>query len=78
MDTSVNYGGGQYQIVSEGHIIINDYHEMTEIGKSEHQEKFDDQLLFAFNGIMYYSYTKDKLVFRGEQDKKIVFERIKR
>ena len=74
MATSVNYAGGEYQIASEGHIIISHYGEETEIGNTlEYQKNFDEQLLSVFGGAMSYSYTKNKLIFRGEENKEIVF-----
>jgi len=78
MNTSVNYAGGKYQIVSDGHITISEYQEWTEVGNSlVHQRNFDEQLLSAFNGIMSYSCTKNKLIFRGEENKEIVFTKQK-
>lgn len=76
MNTSINYAGGNYQIVSEGHIIIGHYGEwsLAYEGK-EYLRDFNEQLLSAFNGTMTYSYTKNKLTFRGGQDKKVVFEK---
>ncbi|MCL2327050.1 MAG: META domain-containing protein [Bacteroidetes bacterium] len=77
MNTSVNYGGGEYQIISEGNIIINSG-EWTMVGNTnEFQRNFDEQLLLLFNGAMTYSYTKNKLIFRGEQNREVVFERRK-
>ena len=67
--TSVNEAGGSYQIVAERHIIIN-YGEWTEIGGGSN---FDKQLLSVFNGTMSYSYTGNKLIFKGEENKEIVF-----
>jgi len=77
MNTSVNYAGGKYQIVSEGHIVISHYGEWTEVAASSHQRNFDEQLVLAFNGTMTYSYTKNKLIFRGEQNREVVFEKRK-
>ena len=72
--TRVNYAHGKYQIVSKGNIIISDYHEGTEVyNLLEHQRNFDEQLVSVFNGTMSYSYSKNKLIFRGEQKKEIVF-----
>ena len=74
MHTSVNYAGGNYQIVSERHIIISHYGEWTEVYNSlEHQRNFDEQLVSIFNGKMSYSYKKNKLIFRNEQNQEIVF-----
>jgi len=76
LNTSVNYAGGSFQITSEGQIIIN-YGEWTEVGNAiEHQKKFDEQLLFVFNGVLTYTHTKDKLTFRGEENKEIVFVKV--
>ena len=78
LNTSVNYAGGSYQIVSEGHIVIN-YGEETKVYNAlEHQRNFDEQLVSAFNGVMSYSYTKNKLIFRGEENTEIVFVKHKR
>ena len=78
LNTSINDAGGKYQIISEGHIIINNYSEWSSMGSTPtRQRKFDEQLLFAFNGAMSYSYTKNKLIFRGEQNKEVVFTKQK-
>ena len=71
MNTSVNYAGGKYQIVSDDDIVITDYHEWTEVAGS--YGNFDNQLISVFNGEMSYSYTKNKLIFRGDKNKEIVF-----
>ena len=74
MNTSVNYAGGKYRIVSDGYITILDYQEWTEVGNSiVHQRNFDKQLLSVFNGAKSYSYTMNKLIIRGEKNKEIVF-----
>ncbi len=75
LPTSVNAAGGKYKIVSDdGNIIINEYHEWTKVGTIlEDQQKFNDQLLSVFNGVMSYSYTGNKLILKGEQNKEIVF-----
>jgi hypothetical protein len=68
MATSVNYAGGKYQIVSEGSIIIEDYHEGTKVYNALDQVRdFDDRLLSAFNGVTSYSCSGDKLSFRGDK-----------
>ena len=77
MNTSVNYAGGSYQIVSEGHIVIN-YGEGTMVGASGYQKEFNEQLVSVFNGVMSYSYTKNKLIFRGEKNKEAVFVKQKK
>ena len=76
LTTSVNYGGGEYQIVSEGNIIIN-HGDRTMVGSANEHMNFEKQLLLGFNGEMTYSYTKNKLIFRGEQNREVVFERRK-
>jgi len=74
LNTSINYAEGKYQIVSKGHIVINNYSERSLVyGAPTRQRKFDEQLLSAFNGVMTYSYTKNKLIFRGDKNKEIVF-----
>lgn len=74
MNTSVNYAGGNCQIVLEGHIIVSGYGEGTMMFNAlEHQRNFDEQLVSTFNGVMSYSYTKSRLIFRGEGNKEIVF-----
>ena len=72
--TSVNQGGGGYKIVSEGHIVIDDYRDWTLVYNGlDYQRNFDEQLQSTFNGAMTYSYTKNKLVFRGDKNKEVVF-----
>ena len=79
MNTSVNYAGGNYQIVSDGRILISDYYEGTKVYNTlERQRNFDEQLVSAFNGVMLYSYTQNKLIFRGEEGNEVVFQRIGR
>lgn len=74
LSTSVNEAGGKYQIFSDERILINEYQEWTEVGNTlEHQRNFDEQLLYVFNGVMSYSCTKSKLIFRGEGNKEIAF-----
>ena len=74
LNTSVNQGYGKYQIVSEGHIVIDDDLDWTMVyNGSDYQRNFDEQLESVFSGAMTYSYTKNKLIFRGEQNKEIVF-----
>ena len=73
LPTSVNEAGGEYQIVSDGHIIISYYGEWTEVAAPPHQKIFNEQLVSVFNEAMSYSYTDNKLIFRGEQNKEIVF-----
>jgi hypothetical protein len=87
MATSSNSAGGECTIISEGKIHIRNYKEHPEIGpKKEHPEKepekeyqkmFDKHILAAFDGVMTYTYSKNKLEFRGEHNQKIIFERKK-
>ena len=72
--TSVNEAGGNYKIVSEKRIMINKYQEWTKVyNVLEHQRNFDERLISIFHGLMFYSYTRNKLILRGEQNKEIVF-----
>lgn len=76
MPTSVNAAGGNYEVISDEKIMIRNYQERSEIGNErEYQKQFDEQLLAAFGGTMTYTYTKNKLIFRGEHNQKIIFER---
>ncbi len=72
LPTSVNEARGKYQFVSDRNIIINEYREWTKKGSLYH-DNFDDQLLFVFNRVTSYSHTKNKLIFRGEQNIEVVF-----
>ena len=74
LHTSVNYAEGKYKIVSEGHIVIDDDLDWTMVyNGSDYQRNFDDRLQYVFNGAMTYSYTKNKLIFRGERNNEIIF-----
>ncbi|MBR4620634.1 MAG: META domain-containing protein [Salinivirgaceae bacterium] len=74
MPTSVNEAGGKYQILSEGCIIVSDYHEFTEKSNTiENQEYFDRQLLSVFNGELSYSCTRNNLIFKSKQNAEVVF-----
>ena len=79
MHTSVNYAGGNYQITSEGQIIISYYGEWTEVYNGlEHQRNFDEQLVSVLNGTyMTYIQNKNKLIFRGEGNNEIIFKKQK-
>ena len=72
--TSVNYGEGKYQIVSENYMMISDYMSTLIGGGYVYQRNFDDQLIAAFNGVMNYSYIGNKLIFRGDKNKEVVFK----
>ena len=75
MHTSFNYAGGNYQITSEGQIIISYYGEWTE---AYNGSNFDKLLVSVLNGTyMTYTCNKDKLIFRGEGNKEIIFKKQK-
>jgi len=71
--TSVNYGGGKYQFTSDNYVIISDYISTLVYNELDDQRNFDDQLLSVFNGLMHYTYKGNKLIFRGENSKEVVF-----
>ena len=73
LSTSVNYGDGKYQLAPENHIIISDYMSTTVGNLNAYQSYFDEQLLCLFFGKMSYSYTGNKLIFRRDKNKEIVF-----
>jgi hypothetical protein len=75
MNTSVNYAGGRYQIVSEGYIRIN-YQEWTEVGNTiDEQRYFDEQLLNILNNVNSYYYKGNKLFLFAEKNREIVFSK---
>ena len=73
LPTSINHGGGKYQLISENSMMISDYSGTIMGNVSASQSNFDDQLESAFNGLLRYSYTGSKLIFRGEKNNEVVF-----
>ena len=77
LPTSVNLGGGKYQLASENCMIISDYFGTKKGNVSVHQSNFDSQLLSVFNGAMSYSYTQKELIFRGKEGNEVIFRNIR-
>ena len=73
--TNVNYAGGNYQIVSDKNIVISNYQTYTEVCC---ETDFDIQLLSVFEGVMSYFSTGNKLIFRGDNNNEVVFQRVKK
>ena len=76
MPTGNNSVSGKYHIISDGQIVVSD-RLSTHVGGSSYQMNFDDQLFSIFDGIITYSYKKNKLIFRGEKGGEITFRREK-
>ena len=73
MNTSVNYAGGRYQIISEGHIFIS-FQVSTKVGNAlEEQKKIDEQLLNILNDVNSYYCKGNKLFLSAEKNREIVF-----
>ena len=62
LNTSANYAGGKYQIVSKGKINIIDYFAYT---MACCETKFDDKMITTFNKMTSYTQEGDHLIFSG-------------
>lgn len=69
LNTSVNFAGGRYTLGNNGGIIIHSFHEFTEVGTANDNERYlNKQLMKAFGKVTSYQLKRNSLIFSGTEE----------